>query len=84
MILSPEDRQQLLGMAARQIVEEIRADIGDLSELVVLPLSAAAQLVGLSIRQVSRTLPVTRTAEGKHGVQLSALRAHIQSRTSKQ
>jgi hypothetical protein len=82
MQLSPEDRRAVLEMAAKRIVDEIRAEAGgDLSGMIVLPMGAAAQLIGLSPTNVSRRLPVVEAAAGKHGVTLSSIREFISSRT---
>lgn len=81
MTLSPQDRAEVLRLVAEQLVAEIRTTAGDLAELCVVPLGTASQLVGLSTKQAARLLPVTRTATGKHGVTIAAIRRHIQSNT---
>lgn len=83
MTLSPTDRQNVIAMAARMIVEELRIESGgDLAELIALPMSAAASMVGLSAQQAGRHLPVTKVSDGKHGVTLANIRKHIASRTN--
>lgn len=82
MDLSPRDRAQLIERAAELLVESIRQEVGDLTELMVLPLSTAATLVGVSPRSLSRMLPVVHTVAGKHGVQVSAIRQHLAAKTN--
>ena len=82
MTLSPSERREVLQLVADGIRADLRAEMGDLTELVVLPLAAASQLVGLSSKQTGRLLPITRTAAGKHGVTLAAIRAHIRAKTT--
>jgi hypothetical protein len=82
MTLSPQDRKQVLSMAAAGVVQAIREELGDLTALVVIPLGAASQLLGLSSKQVSKKLPLTKTADGKHGITLANIRAHIEATTA--
>jgi len=81
MTLSPSERREVLELVAERITAQLRTEVGDLTELVVLPLAAAGQLVGLSPQQAKRLLPVTRTAAGKHGITLAAIRKHITTNT---
>jgi hypothetical protein len=82
MQLSPTDRQEVLKLVAQGALDEIRAQAGgDLAALVVLPLSAAGQLVGLTGPQVRKRLPVTQIGPSTHGVTLKALREHIEKNT---
>jgi len=78
MTLSPTERVEL----RRELLAEIRQEVGgSLSSLVVLPVSAAASLIGLSPAQVRRKLPLTRLCAGKHGVTLSNVQAYIEANT---
>jgi hypothetical protein len=81
MTLSPTERRQMLDIVADRLVSEIRAEVGDLSAYVVLPLATASQLLGLSTKQLAKVIPITRTGHNKQGVQLSAIKAHITKNT---
>ena len=84
MNLSPQDRKAVLALVAENIVAELRAEAGgDFSSMIVLPLSAVSQLVGLSGSHVSARLPGTECANGKHGVTLHNIREFVESRTRK-
>ena len=81
MNLSPEQIDWVLERTAELLAEKIEAEIGGMAELVVFDLRLAAQLVGLSTKQVPVYLPLTKTSEGKHGVTIGAIRRHIEERT---
>lgn len=83
MHLSPSERQEVLSLAARFIVDEIREQAGgDLSSIIILPMGAVSQMVGLSTKQVPVHLPVTALAPGKHGVSLKAIQERVKEKTS--
>ena len=82
MMCSPQERKAVLEMIARMALDEIRSECGgDLRGLVILPLATVAPLVGLTVRTARETLPVTEISEGKHGVTMRAMEAHIAGKT---
>jgi hypothetical protein len=81
MNLSPEQIDWVLERTAQILAENIEARMGSLADMAVLPLSTVSTIVGLSTKQLPAYLPLTKTAAGKHGVTLGAIRHHIESRT---
>ncbi len=81
MNLSPEQIDTMLAQTAELLAEKIVGELGSLADIIVVPLGMAAQIVGLSTKQVPVYLPLTKTSEGKHGVTIGAIRRHVESRT---
>lgn len=82
MDLSPTERRMVLEMIAARIVDELRAQVGgDFAEMIVLPISAVSQVVGLSATRLKDKLPVTECASGKHGVTIAHIRTYVRKRT---
>lgn len=81
MTFTPEQVDDVLERTAQILADRIEDRIGDLEQYVVFPLPTVSSLIGLSTRQIPVYLPLTKTAEGKHGVTLAAIRNHIESRT---
>jgi hypothetical protein len=81
MEFTSEHIQAVIDRTAEVLADRIEERAGDLTELLVLDLRTAAQLVGLSTRQIGTYLPITETSAGKHGVTVGAIRRHIESRT---
>jgi hypothetical protein len=81
MNLSPENIDTLLELTADRLAEKIVGELGSLSDIIVVDLRMAAHMLALSTKQVPVYLPLTRTAEGKHGVTIGAIRRHVESRT---
>jgi|694.fasta_scaffold117753_5 hypothetical protein len=81
MTLSPEQIDWVLERTAQLLAERVEERVGSMGDMAVFPLSTVSQLVGLSTKQIPVYLPVTKTAEGKHGVTIGAIRKHIESRT---
>lgn len=81
MTFSPAERRKLLEEVAAQALAEIRAEVGSLAELAVLPLSAAGPLLGLSAKSIPRHLPVIELTPGKLGVTVAAIRHHLRTHT---
>lgn len=83
MELSPSERQEVLAIVAKSIVDEIRAEAGgDLSGIIILPMGAVSQMVGLSTKQLPVHLPITALAPGKHGVSLKAIQEKVAEKTT--
>ena len=76
MNLSPEDRAKVLALAAAGIVAEIRKGI-DLAELVILPVSAVAPMLGMAPRQVVRVMPTRPMGTRKQGVSLKSVQDYL-------
>lgn len=76
MNFSPEDHERILEMAAAQLVREIKQDV-DLTELVTVPLDAAAAFMGLSPKQAARHLTTRQIGTRKKGVSLKSLREYL-------
>jgi hypothetical protein len=81
MNLSPEQIDWVLERTAEMLADKIEAELGSMADIIVVDLRMAAQVVGLSTKQVPVYLPLTKTSEGKHGVTIGAIRRHIESRT---
>lgn len=62
-------------MAAELIVEELRQKV-DFAELVSLPLSTVAHIIGLSPKQAGRVLPTRPMGTRNRGVSLKALQEY--------
>ena len=81
MNLSPEQIDWVLERTAEMLADKIESELGSMADIIVVDLRMAAQVVGLSTKQVPVYLPLTKTSEGKHGVTIGAIRRHIESRT---
>lgn len=81
MNLSPEQIDTMIERTAEILAGRIEQELGNLSDIIVVDLRMAAQIVGLSTKQVPVYLPLTKTSEGKHGVTIGAIRRHVESRT---
>lgn len=77
MDFSPEDHQTILELAAAQLVREVRKEM-DLTELVSVPLDAAAAFMGLSPKQAAKHLTTRQIGTRKKGVSLKALREYLE------
>ena len=83
MTLSPQETQEVLKLAAAAIVEEIRVTAGgDLASVIIFPLTAVSQMVGLSTKQIPVHLPITAIAPGKHGVTLKNIQDYVAQKTT--
>ena len=81
MEFTREQVDWVLERTAQILAENIEASVGSMADCTVFDLRLAAQLVGLSTKQVPTYLPVTKTAAGKHGVTIGAIKRHIDSNT---
>lgn len=81
MTFSPDQVDWVLERTAEILAERIQESVGSMADLTVFDLRLAAQIVGLSPKQVPVYLPVTKQADGKHGVTIGAIRKHIEERT---
>ncbi|MFM2198863.1 MAG: hypothetical protein RLZZ505_2295 [Verrucomicrobiota bacterium] len=81
MNFTTEDLADIKERTAQILADRIAEQVGDLGQYVVFPLPTVSSLIGLSTKQIPIYLPVTKTAEGKHGVTLAAIRQHIETRT---
>jgi chaperone required for assembly of F1-ATPase len=81
MKFTPDELADIKERTAQILAARIEEQVGDLAQYVVFPLSVASHLLSLSTKQVPVYLPLTKTAEGKHGVTLAAIKAHIETRT---
>jgi hypothetical protein len=81
MTFTQEQVEQVIERTAQILADSIKAQVGDMADYPVFDIRLAAQMVGLSPRQVPTYLPVTETSAGKHGVTIGAIKAHIDSRT---
>lgn len=81
MQFSTSQIDAILERTAQILAERIEESRGSLAEMTVFDLRTAAQILGLSTKQVPYYLPITKTADGKHGVTIGAIRHHIESRT---
>jgi hypothetical protein len=75
MAFSPESQERIERMAAELIVEELRQKV-DFAELVSLPLSTVAHIIGLSPKQAGRVLPTRPMGTRNRGVSLKALQEY--------
>jgi Trk K+ transport system NAD-binding subunit len=82
MQFSTSQIDAILERTAQILAERIEETRGSLAEMTVFELRTAAQIVGLSTKQIPLYLPITKTAAGKHGVTIGAIRRHIESRTA--
>lgn len=71
-MLSPTDREKVLQLAAKSLVEELRKEI-DIIDLITLPLDAVGQMVGLGPTQVARVMETRMMGQRKKGVSLRVL-----------
>lgn len=82
MNLSPTDRAEVLKLAARMIVDEIRAEAGgDLGTVILIPLNAAAHMLHKSAKQLPLLVPVTEIGPNSKGVTFRNLQNHIEKNT---
>lgn len=75
MNFSPESQARIERMAAEMIVDELRKKV-DFEELITLPLSTVAHLVGLSPKQAGRVMTTRPMGTRNRGVSLKALREY--------
>lgn len=82
MNLSPEQKQKVIETVARLLVEELRAEMGgSFQDLFCVEMSIAAKMTGLSKPTLRANLPIVELSEGKHGIRLSDLNAHLAKKT---
>jgi hypothetical protein len=72
---SPESQARIERLAAEMIVDELRKTV-DFEELVTLPLSTVAHIIGLSPKQAGRVLPTRPMGTRNRGVSLKALKEY--------
>jgi len=77
MMLSPQDKQTVLEMAARNVAEQVCGAI-DIAELITLPLAVVSQITGMGARQVERVLPIRALGARRRGVSLKAVQQYQQ------
>ena len=75
MNFSPESQERIERIAAEMIVAELRAKV-DFTELVSLPLSLVAQIIGLSTKQAGRVLETRPMGTRKRGVSIKVLQEY--------
>lgn len=75
MQLPPEMEQKVIAETARLIVEELRKTV-DFEDLITLPLSVAAQMIGRSSKQTARLIPTRPMGNRSLGVSLKSLKAY--------
>jgi len=69
-------------MVATMMVDEIRAQAGgDLSSVILIPLSAAAHMLHKSTKQLQLLIPITDIGPNSKGVTLRNLQDHIAKNT---
>lgn len=81
MTLSPEERLRVFQLVAEKLVEELKQAYPDLDAIRVVPIRLAAQLLGITPRQVRASLPCVRITAGRFGVTMLAIRQHIAAHT---
>ena len=82
MNFSPSDLDDIKTRAAAMIAETAIREAGGAAGLVVLPISAIAQMTGLSRHTIPLRMPVTEMSPGKHGVSLKNLKDYLASKTT--
>ena len=80
MTLSPADRANVLEQVAAGLRAELAAD-GGLDDVLILPVSVVAQLLGITRQHVGRILPLTRNGTRTIGVTRSNLRDYVAQNT---
>lgn len=75
MSFSPESQERIERLAAELIVNELRAKV-DFADLVSLPLSTVAHIIGLSPKQAGRVLPTRPMGTRNRGVSIKDLQAY--------
>lgn len=76
MMLSPQDRAEVLERAADKLADAIRAEF-DLAELMTVPVSMVSQLTGLSRSQVERTFTLRPMGKRRNGISMKSLQNFI-------
>lgn len=79
MTLSPTERKEVLELAAGKLTEQLREGV-DLDELNTLELSTAAQLLGLSVKDAARKLPVLEIGPRTRRVTVADYKAFLASK----
>lgn len=83
MDFTPAERAVIYDLAAEKLVAEIKNELkAGLDEIITIPLSAAAQMIGMGSRTAAKVLPVTDTGQKERGISLAALKRHQQQRTT--
>lgn len=72
MNFPPESQARIEKMAAEMIVDELRKQV-DFADLISLPLSSVAHIIGLSAKQAGRVLPTRPMGTRNRGVSIRDL-----------
>lgn len=80
MTLSPEERLRVFQLVAEKLVDEFKQAYPDLDAVRVLPLKMAAQLLGMTPRQVRASFSCVRIG-GRYGVTMRTIKDHIAAHT---
>ena len=77
MTLDAETTARIVEETAARLTAEIKAQFGDLSQIILIDLATAAQCLGITRKQAGAILPTVRPSPRYTAVRLSDLKDHI-------
>jgi hypothetical protein len=80
MNLSPQDRQEVLEMVARNIARDVLLGAGQtMAELVLVPMSVVQKMLSLDAQTIKTRMAWVEIASNRSAVRLSEVKAYLEA-----